>query len=64
MCGCRGTEYFGKLCKEAYSRNAIGRLNPEEYPQISHYLYMTAVLALVVFEVVKVLVCLCFTVQL
>lgn len=57
--------YFGKLCKKPTIGDAIREIEPEDIRRSHTLLYMTAVLALVVFEVVKVLVCLWyFTVQL
>lgn len=56
--------YFGKLCKKPMIGDAIREIEPEDIRRSHTLLYMTAVLALVVFEVVKVLVCLWyFTVQ-
>ena len=56
--------YFGKLCKKPTIGDAIREIEPEDIRRSHTLLYMTAVLALVVFEVVKVLVCLWyFTVQ-
>ena len=56
--------YFGKLCKKPAIGDAIREIEPEDIRRSHTLLYMTAVLALVVFEVVKVLVCLWyFTVQ-
>ena len=58
------TWYFGKLCKKPTIGDAIREIEPEDIRRSHTLLYMTAVLALVVFEVVKVLVCLWyFTVQ-
>ena len=55
---------FGKLCKKPTIGDAIREIEPEDIRRSHTLLYMTAVLALVVFEVVKVLVCLWyFTVQ-
>lgn len=50
--------YFGKLCKKPTIGDAIREIEPEDIRRSHTLLYMTAVLALVVFEVVKVLVCL------
>lgn len=56
--------YFGKLCKKPTIGDAIREIEPEDIRRSHTLLYMTAVLALVAFEVVKVLVCLWyFTVQ-
>lgn len=56
--------YFGKLCKKPTIGDAIREIEPEDIRRSHTLLYMTAVLALVVFEIVKVLVCLWyFTVQ-
>lgn len=56
--------YFGKLCKKPAIGDAIREIEPEDIRRSHTLLYLTAVLALVVFEVVKVLVCLWyFTVQ-
>ena len=56
--------YFGKLCKKPTIGDAIREIEPEDIRRSHTLLYMTAVLALVVFEVVKVLVCMWyFTVQ-
>lgn len=56
--------YFGKLCKKPAIGDAIREIEPEDIRRSHTLLYMTAVLALVAFEVVKVLVCLWyFTVQ-
>ena len=56
--------YFGKLCKKPTIGDTIREIEPEDIRRSHTLLYMTAVLALVVFEVVKVLVCLWyFTVQ-
>ena len=48
--------YFGKLCKKPTIGDAIREIEPEDIRRSHTLLYMTAVLALVVFEVVKVLV--------
>mgnify|MGYP000775958152 CR=1 FL=1 len=56
--------YFGKLVKKKYIGDDLRPVEPEDIRRSHTLLYMTAVLALVVFEVVKVLVCLWyFTVQ-
>ena len=56
--------YFGKLYEKPTIGDAIREIEPEDIRRSHTLLYMTAVLALVVFEVVKVLVCLWyFTVQ-
>ena len=62
----RGKEWKYPRTIEAYRRIAqeIREIEPEDIRRSHTLLYMTAVLALVVFEVVKVLVCLWyFTVQ-
>ena len=56
--------YFGKVVKKPYIGDPTRAVEPEDIRRSHTLLYMTAVLALVVFEVVKVLVCLWyFTVQ-
>ena len=50
--------YLGKLCKKPTIGDAIREIEPEDIRRSHTLLYMTAVLAFVVFEVVKVLVCL------
>ena len=54
----------GSCVREGSQDSAIREIEPEDIRRSHTLLYMTAVLALVVFEVVKVLVCLWyFTVQ-
>ena len=56
--------YFGKLYEKPTIGDAIREIEPEDIRRSHTLLYLTAVLALVAFEVVKVLVCLWyFTVQ-
>ena len=50
--------YFGKLCKKPTIGDAIREIEPEDIRRSHTLLYGTAVLALVVFEGVKALVCL------
>ena len=50
--------YFGKVVKKPYIGDPTRAVEPEDIRRSHTLLYMTAVLALVVFEVVKVLVCL------
>ena len=55
MCSLPETPgYFGKLCKKPTIGDAIREIEPEDIRRSHTLLYMTAVLALVVFEVVKV----------